>query len=152
VFIYTLKLRYTTLIHQCATFLTQFHSSLSLSFDTQAVRRVDVASRQYTVTVSAAYICIDCGYIYEGSTAFEKLPNSYKCPTCQAPKRRFKPWSGGGGSKNDQKSMTNRMKQLKSGGGGAAAGSEGGDNTVVFLAGGAMLLVALYFGLNSYFN
>lgn len=144
--------RYPHFHYQCATFLTQFHSLSHRHTHTQAVRRVDVASRQRTVAVNAAYICIDCGYIYEGSPAFEKLPSSYKCPACQAPKRRFKPWSGGGGGKNDQKSMTNRMKQLKSGGGGAAAPSGGGDNTVPLLAGGAILLVALYFGLNSYFN
>ena len=35
-----------------------------------------------------AYICRDCGYIYEGREAFEGLDKSYRCPVCQAPKRR----------------------------------------------------------------
>jgi rubredoxin len=28
------------------------------------------------------------GYIYDGKEAFDKLPNSYRCPVCNAPKRR----------------------------------------------------------------
>lgn len=43
------------------------------------------AARPLAQTVSAraatskAYICVDCGYIYDGSDgAFEKLPNSYR--------------------------------------------------------------------------
>jgi hypothetical protein len=43
--------------------------------------------------------------------------SSYKCPVCQAPKRRFKAYSGGG--KNDAKSMGSRMATLKKGGKGA---------------------------------
>ncbi len=35
-----------------------------------------------------AYICADCGYIYDGREAFEGLPSSYRCPVCNAPKRR----------------------------------------------------------------
>lgn len=31
------------------------------------------------------------GYIYDGSTPFEKLPSSYRCPVCNAPKRRSVP-------------------------------------------------------------
>lgn len=37
-----------------------------------------------------AYICRDCGYIYNDRTPFEKLPDSYFCPVCGAPKRRFR--------------------------------------------------------------
>ena len=43
------------------------------------------------------------GYIYNGQQGkFQDLPNSYRCPTCQAPKRRFKVYSPpqkSGGSK-----------------------------------------------------
>ena len=43
------------------------------------------------------------GYIYNGQQGrFQDLPNSYRCPTCQAPKRRFKVYSppqNSGGSK-----------------------------------------------------
>ncbi|XP_030938811.1 uncharacterized protein LOC115963786 [Quercus lobata] len=42
-----------------------------------------VASKQ-------AYICRDCGYIYNERTPFEKLPDKYFCPVCGAPKRRFR--------------------------------------------------------------
>ncbi|PKA58929.1 ferredoxin-nitrite reductase [Apostasia shenzhenica] len=42
-----------------------------------------VASRQ-------AYICRDCGYIYNERTPFDKLPDKFFCPVCGAPKRRFR--------------------------------------------------------------
>ncbi|XP_038880712.1 uncharacterized protein LOC120072320 isoform X1 [Benincasa hispida] len=44
-----------------------------------------VASKQ-------AYICRDCGYIYNDRTPFDKLPDKYFCPVCGAPKRRFRPY------------------------------------------------------------
>ncbi|KAK6924598.1 hypothetical protein RJ641_008924 [Dillenia turbinata] len=37
-----------------------------------------------------AYICRDCGYIYNDRTPFEKLADNYFCPVCGAPKRRFR--------------------------------------------------------------
>ncbi|XP_068664472.1 uncharacterized protein [Aristolochia californica] len=39
-----------------------------------------------------AYICRDCGYIYNDRKPFEKLPDNYFCPVCGAPKRRFRPY------------------------------------------------------------
>ncbi|KAK7318350.1 hypothetical protein RJT34_03049 [Clitoria ternatea] len=45
-----------------------------------------VASKQ-------AYICRDCGYIYNDRTPFDKLPDNYFCPVCGAPKRRFRPYA-----------------------------------------------------------
>ncbi|XP_072962762.1 uncharacterized protein [Typha angustifolia] len=42
------------------------------------------------VTSKQAYICRDCGYIYNDRTPFEKLPDKYFCPVCGAPKRRFR--------------------------------------------------------------
>ncbi|CAL9099231.1 unnamed protein product [Musa textilis] len=42
------------------------------------------------VTSKQAYICRDCGYIYNDRTPFEKLPDKYFCPVCAAPKRRFR--------------------------------------------------------------
>eukprot|EP00177_Eucheuma_denticulatum_P006446 GFKZ01011753.1.p1 GENE.GFKZ01011753.1~~GFKZ01011753.1.p1 ORF type:complete len:140 (-),score=11.10 GFKZ01011753.1:745-1164(-) len=37
------------------------------------------------------WICVDCGYLYKPGrrVKFEDLPNSWKCPQCNAPKRRF---------------------------------------------------------------
>ncbi|GAX85079.1 hypothetical protein CEUSTIGMA_g12499.t1 [Chlamydomonas eustigma] len=34
------------------------------------------------------YICIDCGFIYDGD--FKSAPASYKCPACTSGKNRFK--------------------------------------------------------------
>ncbi|XP_061337693.1 uncharacterized protein LOC133284640 [Gastrolobium bilobum] len=45
-----------------------------------------VASKQ-------AYICRDCGYIYNERTPFEKLPDKFFCPVCGAPKGRFKSYA-----------------------------------------------------------
>jgi rubredoxin len=101
------------------------------------------------VKAAATYVCVDCGYILE--EPLDKLPNSYKCPVCQAPKRRFKPWSGSG--RNDAKSMAARMKTLKSGGGEASSSGGGGSSgAIAVVAGGAVLLGALYFYLSSQYN
>lgn len=37
------------------------------------------------------WICVDCGYIYKPGrkVKFEDLPSTWKCPQCNAPKRRF---------------------------------------------------------------
>lgn len=37
------------------------------------------------------WICVDCGFIYKPArkVKFEDLPGSWKCPQCNAPKRRF---------------------------------------------------------------
>lgn len=37
------------------------------------------------------WICVDCGYVYKPGRRikFEDLPSSWKCPQCNAPKRRF---------------------------------------------------------------
>ncbi|KAK7358723.1 hypothetical protein VNO77_00661 [Canavalia gladiata] len=40
-----------------------------------------------------AYICRDCGYIYNERTPFDKLPDKYFCPVCGAPKRRFRSYA-----------------------------------------------------------
>lgn len=102
--------------------------------------------------VRAAYICVDCGYIYDDSTPFDKLPSSYKCPVCNAPKRRFKSYAGSG--RNDPKSMKSRMQEMKAGGKGAASGSSGSDTTgaLAIAVGGVIVLAAAYFALSSYYN
>jgi len=35
------------------------------------------------------YKCTVCGYIYDGETPFENLPDDYKCPICGAGKDKF---------------------------------------------------------------
>lgn len=37
----------------------------------------------------ASHICLDCGFIYTLARPFEEQPDSYVCPQCSAPKRRF---------------------------------------------------------------
>lgn len=38
----------------------------------------------------ATHICLDCGYIYTLSKPFEEQPeDTYACPQCRAPKKRF---------------------------------------------------------------
>ncbi|XP_050386849.1 uncharacterized protein LOC126803136 [Argentina anserina] len=37
----------------------------------------------------ATHICLDCGFIYTLSKPFEEQPESYACPQCIAPKKRF---------------------------------------------------------------
>ncbi|EFJ50575.1 hypothetical protein VOLCADRAFT_120585 [Volvox carteri f. nagariensis] len=37
----------------------------------------------------ATHICVDCGYIYCDKVPFEETPANYRCPQCNAPKRRF---------------------------------------------------------------
>lgn len=51
-------------------------------------RRLDVRAAATKAKTKTAYICVDCGYIYDGRDTFEKLPSSYRCPVCNAPKRR----------------------------------------------------------------
>lgn len=38
----------------------------------------------------ASYICSVCGYVYDGDTPFEELPDDWKCPVCKQPKSVFK--------------------------------------------------------------
>ncbi|KAL4418961.1 hypothetical protein ABPG77_000874 [Micractinium sp. CCAP 211/92] len=99
-----------------------------------------------------AYICVDCGYIYDGSDgAFDKLPNSYRCPVCNAPKRRFKPYAGGSG-RNDAKSMNARWEAMQKGSSGAAAKEGSNAGLLAGLGVGVVGLVALYAYLSSQYN
>lgn len=37
----------------------------------------------------ATHICLDCGYIYTLQKPFDEQPDTYACPQCRAPKKRF---------------------------------------------------------------
>ncbi|KAH7692905.1 Rubredoxin-like protein [Dioscorea alata] len=37
----------------------------------------------------ATHICLDCGFIYTLQKPFDEQPDSYVCPQCSAPKKRF---------------------------------------------------------------
>ncbi|KAK9787857.1 hypothetical protein WJX73_000120 [Symbiochloris irregularis] len=37
----------------------------------------------------ATHICLDCGYVYSQKKPFDEQSQDYRCPQCQAPKKRF---------------------------------------------------------------
>ncbi|GFR44880.1 hypothetical protein Agub_g6223, partial [Astrephomene gubernaculifera] len=45
----------------------------------------------------ATHICVDCGYIYCDPVPFDETPANYRCPQCNAPKRRFVPYDAKSG-------------------------------------------------------
>ncbi|XP_043706380.1 uncharacterized protein LOC122656024 [Telopea speciosissima] len=97
-----------------------------------------VASKQ-------AYICRDCGYIYNDRTPFEKLSDSYFCPVCGAPKRRFRAYEPAVVKNvNDTDARKARKAQLKRD---EAIGQALPIAIVVGIAG----LAGLYFYLNNAF-
>ena len=43
-----------------------------------------------TENISASkWVCSVCGYIYDGNTPFEELPDDFVCPLCKQPKDKF---------------------------------------------------------------
>lgn len=62
---------------------------------------------------------IDCGYVYRDGN-FKKLPSSYRCPTCNVGKNRFK--AQGGSSILAQKKANKEAFRAKR----AAAAKKGG--------------------------
>ncbi|KAL4853604.1 Rubredoxin-1 [Chlorella vulgaris] len=126
----------------------QARPALPLRAPRAAVRTV--AAR--AATSKATYICVDCGYLYDGSEGpFEKLPSSYRCPVCSAPKRRFKPYAGATG-RNDSKSMNARFEKVQRGEGLAAGGKADNSSLAAGVVAGAVILGGLYFALSSYYN
>lgn len=85
-----------------------------------------------------AYICLDCGWVYTGQKGpFEKLPENYRCPVCNSPKRRF---------------VTKNPKAAGRGGGSsgeALLNDSDTDFAIKAAAGAAFLLAAMYLFLNS---
>lgn len=94
-----------------------------------------VASKQ-------AYICRDCGYIYNDRTPFEKVPDSYFCPVCGAPKRRFRAYEPKiTKDANSTEVRKARKEQLKR--------DEAVGNALPIAIGvGVVALAALYFYIN----
>lgn len=41
------------------------------------------------ISESKKWVCSICGYVYDGETPFEELPDSYVCPICGVPKNMF---------------------------------------------------------------
>jgi len=96
-----------------------------------------------TKAPKTAYICKDCGYIYDERTPFEDQDKSYRCPVCNAPKRRFTvynaPVAKGANSTSVRKE---RKAELQSGGG-------GGVNPGIVIGIGAAIVVGAFLYLNS---
>lgn len=69
-----------------------FSPSIHLLLPARLRNSAPAAAPKFSMRVASkqAYICRDCGYIYNDRTPFEKLPDSYFCPVCGAPKRRFR--------------------------------------------------------------
>ena len=74
-----------------------------------------------------------------------------RCPVCSAPKRRFKPYTGGTG-RNDAKSMNARYDKLQRGEGLAKGGGGDDSGLLVGVAAGAVALAGLYLYLSSVYN
>ncbi|KAF3441386.1 hypothetical protein FNV43_RR15300 [Rhamnella rubrinervis] len=92
-----------------------FSSSLNLLMSPQK-QPLAASSPRFSMRVASkqAYICRDCGYIYNDRTPFEKLPDKYFCPVCGAPKRRFKPYTPAvTKNANDQSVRKTRKEQIK---------------------------------------
>jgi rubredoxin len=48
----------------------------------------------------ATHVCVDCGWIYCETEPFEETASNYRCPQCNAPKRRFVPYDKDSGKVN----------------------------------------------------
>mmetsp|Transcript_13817 Transcript_13817/g.29817 ORF Transcript_13817/g.29817 Transcript_13817/m.29817 type:complete len:144 (+) Transcript_13817:103-534(+) len=129
-------------------FVGSTFSKAALSKKQNVVRssrqRMTVEAR--AAKTKAAMVCVDCGYIYDGPEAFDDAPNSYRCPVCAAPKRRFKEFRGSVPRGNDPKSMISRRDKLR------AQLEDAGetvdeDNTLLYSVGATsiLLLGALYY-------
>ncbi|KAL2463021.1 uncharacterized protein Fot_54258 [Forsythia ovata] len=119
-------------------FLLSSSSSSAPATATSPKFSMRVASKQ-------AYICRDCGYIYNDRTPFEKLPDKYFCPVCGAPKRRFRPYEPPvTKNANDMDARKARKSQLK-------RDEAIGRALPIAIVVGIAALAGLYFYLNSSF-
>ncbi|RDX95277.1 rd1, partial [Mucuna pruriens] len=97
-----------------------------------------VASKQ-------AYICRDCGYIYNERTPFDKLPDKFFCPVCGAPKRRFRPYAPAvARNANDTDVRKARKSEIQ-------REDTIGNTLPIAAAVGIAVLAGLYFYLNNKF-
>ncbi|KAL3613601.1 hypothetical protein CASFOL_026122 [Castilleja foliolosa] len=108
---------------------------------------VPATAPKFTMKVASkqAYICRDCGYIYNDRTPFEKKPDNYFCPVCGAPKRRFRAYEPAvSKDANDTSVRKARKEEIK-------RDEAIGKALPIAIALGAAALVALYFYLNTTF-
>uniref|UniRef100_A0A0D9XSK3 Rubredoxin-like domain-containing protein n=1 Tax=Leersia perrieri TaxID=77586 RepID=A0A0D9XSK3_9ORYZ len=126
---------------------SNFSAPLSQSVAAVAPRRGARAAARITmrfgVASKQAYICRDCGYIYNDRTPFDKLADNYFCPVCGAPKRRFKPYEPKvSKNANATDARKARKEQLKK-------DEAVGQALPIGIAVGILALAGLFFYLNS---
>ena len=117
--------------------------ALRTSFGRATTTRATRATRATTTTTTAflnfggnraagggavdatPYVCVDCGYVYRQGD-FKKLPNSYRCPTCNVGKNRFKAQGGSSmlAQKKANKAAFRARREAASKGGKATSGRE----------------------------
>ncbi|KAE9608616.1 hypothetical protein Lal_00020792 [Lupinus albus] len=126
---------------------SSFIGSLSLLLHPNQYHLITSASPRISMRVASkdSYICRDCGYIYNERTAFEKLPDKYFCPVCGAPKRRFRPYTPAV-SKNANATDVRKARKAE-----IQKDEAIGKALPIAIAVGVVVLVGLYFYLNSQF-
>ncbi|WZZ39491.1 hypothetical protein YC2023_035750 [Brassica napus] len=86
----------TSNLQRSSSFLPYYSLRILDNNKTKSLSKSSLSSSapRFSMRVSSkqAYICRDCGYIYNDRTPFDKLPDNYFCPVCAAPKRRFRPY------------------------------------------------------------
>ncbi|GMJ05911.1 hypothetical protein like AT5G51010 [Hibiscus trionum] len=131
--------------HRLALKSPFFSPSLHLLLPSRLPPNTASAAPKFSMRVASkqAYICRDCGYIYNERTPFEKAPDSYFCPVCGAPKRRFKPYQPAvAKNANDKDVRKARKEQLK-------RDEAVGNALPIAIVVGIAILAALYFYLNN---
>uniref|UniRef100_A0A7N0SVR2 Rubredoxin-like domain-containing protein n=2 Tax=Kalanchoe fedtschenkoi TaxID=63787 RepID=A0A7N0SVR2_KALFE len=126
-----------------SSFLPSF--TLSVSSPQKQPRTQRAPRISMRAAAKQAYICRDCGYIYNDKTPFDNLPDKYFCPVCGAPKRRFKPYvpavEKNANSTDVRKARKAELKRDEA----------VGKALPVAIGVGAAALAGLYFYLNSTF-
>ncbi|KAK6920433.1 Rubredoxin domain [Dillenia turbinata] len=114
---------------------------LTLSRPSNAVASAPKFSMR--VASKQAYICRDCGYIYNDRTPFEKLPDNYFCPVCGAPKRRFRAFESAV-AKNANQIDVRKARKVQ-----IQRDEALGRAIAIAIAVGIVALAGLYFYINS---
>ncbi|XP_010442582.1 PREDICTED: uncharacterized protein LOC104725606 [Camelina sativa] len=133
----------TTPTLQRSSFLPYY--SLRLLGNKKSISKSSSSAPRFSMRVSSkqAYICRDCGYIYNDRTPFDKLPDNYFCPVCAAPKRRFRPYMPDVSKNvNDKDVRKARKAELQK-------DEAVGKALPIAIAVGVLALAALYFYVNN---
>ncbi|XP_066342747.1 uncharacterized protein [Miscanthus floridulus] len=129
---------------------SSFSTPCSLRLPAPARRRVARAATAARITMRVAskqaYICRDCGYIYNDRTPFDKLADNYFCPVCGAPKRRFRPYepavTKNANSTDVRKARKEQLKKEES----------LGQALPIAIVAGIVALAGLYYYLNNVYS